>query len=76
MLDNPGRGRALGAGEVKFSGQVLPSAKKVTYEIDIKRVLNQKLTVGLADGVMSVDNRIIYTAKGLRVGLFKDTSSF
>ena len=75
-LDNPGRGRALGAGEVKFSGQVLPSAKKVTYEIDIKRVLNQKLTVGLADGVMSVDNRIIYTAKGLRVGLFKDTSSF
>ena len=75
-LDNPGRGRALGSGEVKFSGQVLPSAKKVTYEIDIKRVLNQKLTVGLADGVMSVDNRIIYTAKGLRVGLFKDTSSF
>ena len=75
-LDNPGKGRALGSGEVRFSGQVLPSAKKVTYEIDIKRVLNQKLTVGIANGTMAVDERIIYTALGLRVGLFKDTSLF
>ena len=75
-LDNPGKGRALGSGEVRFSGQVLPSAKKVTYQIDIKRVLNQKLTVGIANGTMAVDERIIYTALGLRVGLFKDTSLF
>ena len=75
-LNNPGKGRALGSGEVKFTGQVLPTAKKVTYEIDMKRVLNQKLTVGLGNGTMAVDGRIIYTAKGLRVGLFEDTSSF
>ena len=75
-LDNPGKGRALGSGEVRFTGQVLPSAKKVTYEIDIKRVLKQKLTVGIADGIMAVDGRTIYTAKGLRVGLFEDTSAF
>jgi len=75
-LNNPGKGRALGSGEVKFTGQVLPTAKKVTYEIDMKRVLNQKLTVGLGNGTMAVDDRIIYTAKGLRVGLFEDTSSF
>ena len=75
-LDNPGKGRALGAGEVKFKGQVLPSAKKVTYEIDMKRVLSQKLTVGIANGTMAVDGRVIYNATGLRVGLFEDTSSF
>tara|TARA_B100000686_G_scaffold50844_3_gene54637 strand:- start:5695 stop:6216 length:522 start_codon:yes stop_codon:yes gene_type:complete len=75
-LDNPGKGRALGSGEVRFTGQVLPSAKKVTYEIDIKRILKQKLTVGIADGIMAVDGRTIYTAKGLRVGLFEDTSAF
>ena len=75
-LNNPGKGRALGSGEVKFTGQVLPTAKKVTYEIDMKRVLKQKLTVGIGNGTMAVDNRVIYTAKGLRVGLFEDTSSF
>ena len=75
-LDNPGKGRALGAGEVKFSGQVLPTSSKVTYEIDIKRVLKQKLTVGIANGTMAVDDRIIYKAKSLRVGLFEDTSAF
>ena len=75
-LGNPGKGRALGSGEVKFTGQVLPTAKKVTYEIDMKRVLSQKLTVGICNGTMAVDDRIIYKAKGLRVGLFEDTSSF
>ena len=75
-LGNPGKGRALGSGDVKFTGQVLPSSKKVTYEIDMKRVLKQKLTVGIANGTMAVDNRPIYSAKGLRVGLFEDTSSF
>ena len=75
-LGNPGKGRALGSGDVKFTGQVLPSSKKVTYEIDMKRVLKQKLTIGIANGTMAVDNRPIYSAKGLRVGLFEDTPSF
>tara|TARA_B100001146_G_C16194875_1_gene441084 strand:- start:566 stop:1090 length:525 start_codon:yes stop_codon:yes gene_type:complete len=75
-LGNPGKGRALGSSEIKFFGQVLPTAKKVTFEIDMKRVLNLDLTVGIGEGSMSVDGREIYTAKGLKVGLFEDTSSF
>ncbi|MPV85534.1 3-hydroxyacyl-[acyl-carrier-protein] dehydratase FabA [Ostreibacterium oceani] len=71
-----GRGRALGAGEVKFTGQVLPSAKKVTYRIDIKRVMMRKLVLGIADATMEVDGRLIYTGKDLRVGLFTETDSF
>ena len=72
----PGKGRALGVGEVKFTGQILPSAKKVTYRIDFKRVIKRKLFMGLADGTVAVDGRVIYTAKDLKVGLFQDTSSF
>jgi 3-hydroxyacyl-[acyl-carrier protein] dehydratase/trans-2-decenoyl-[acyl-carrier protein] isomerase len=72
----PGRGRALGVGEVKFTGQILPTAKKVTYEIDLKRVIKRKLYMGIADGSVSVDGRKIYTAKDLKVGLFTDTSAF
>lgn len=75
-LGNPGRGRALGASEVKFFGQVLPTAKKVTLIIEMKRILNLDLTVGIGEGSMLVDDREIYTAKGLKVGLFQDTSSF
>ena len=75
-LGNPGRGRALGASEVKFFGQVLPTAKKVTLTIDMKRILNLDLTVGIGEGSMLVDDREVYTAKGLKVGLFQDTSSF
>ncbi len=75
-LGNPGRGRALGASEVKFFGQVLPTAKKVTLTIDMKRILNLDLTVGIGEGTMLVDDREIYTAKGLKVGLFQDTSNF
>ena len=75
-LGNPGKGRALGSSEVKFFGQVLPTAKKVTFKIDMKRVLNLDLTVGIGEGSMSVDGREIYTAKGLKVDLFEDTSSF
>ena len=67
-----GRGRALAAGEVKFSGMVLPNAKLVTYHIDMKRVINRKLVMGVGDGVMKVDDKPIYTAKDLRVGLFTD----
>ncbi len=73
---NPGRGRALGCGEVKFSGQVLPSASKVVYNIDIRRVIERKLVMGIADGSVSVDGREIYLASDLRVGLFKSTESF
>ncbi|MGB3726782.1 MAG: 3-hydroxyacyl-[acyl-carrier-protein] dehydratase FabA [Glaciecola sp.] len=72
----PGKGRALGVGEVKFTGQILPTAKKVTYRIDFKRVIKRKLFMGLADGTVAVDGRVIYTAKDLKVGLFQDTSAF
>ncbi len=75
-LGYEGRGRALGSGEVKFFGQVLPVAKKVTYTIHIKRTINRSLTLGIADGSMAVDGREIYTAEGLRVGLFTSTDSF
>lgn len=67
---NPGRGRALGAGEIKFTGQVLPTAKKVEYRLDLRRVIERKLIMGIADGSVSVDGKEIYTAKELRVGLF------
>ena len=72
----PGKGRALGVGEVKFTGQILPTAKKVTYRINMKRVVKRKLFMGLADGQVEVDGRVIYTAKDLKVGLFQDTSKF
>jgi 3-hydroxyacyl-[acyl-carrier protein] dehydratase / trans-2-decenoyl-[acyl-carrier protein] isomerase len=66
----PGRGRALGVGEVKFSGQVTPAVKKVVYKIDFKRVIIRKLVMGVADGVMEADGKPIYSAQDLRVGLF------
>lgn len=75
-LDNPGKGRALGVGEVKFSGQVLPTNKKVTYRINLKRVISRKLVLGIADAVMEVDGAVIYKAADLRVGLFTSTKDF
>ena len=72
----PGIGRALGAENVKFFGQVLPSAQKVEYKLDIRRVINRGAIVGLADGEMYVDGRKIYSAEKLKVGLFKDPSNF
>jgi 3-hydroxyacyl-[acyl-carrier protein] dehydratase/trans-2-decenoyl-[acyl-carrier protein] isomerase len=72
----PGRGRALGVGEVKFSGQVMPDAKLVSYEIDIRRVMRGKLRMVIADGRTSVDGREIYVANDLRVGLFASTEGF
>jgi len=66
----PGRGRALGVGEVKFSGQVTPGCKLITYKIDLKRVLMRRRFLGIGDGVMLVDGKPIYEAKDLRVGLF------
>jgi len=71
-LGGIGKGRALGVGEVKFTGMVLPSAKMVSYAIDLKRVVMRRLVVGIADGVMKVDGKPIYEAKDLRVGLFVD----
>ena len=72
----PGVGRALGAENVKFFGQVLPSAKEVRYKVDIKRVINRGAILGLADGEMFVDDKKIYSADKLKVGLFKDPSNF
>lgn len=73
---NPGRGRALGSGEVKFTGQILPSAKKVTYHIHLSRVIERKLVMGIADGIVSVDGKEIYHASDLKVGLFTSTNEF
>ena len=67
----PGRGRALGVGEVKFTGQVPPTVSSVRYVIDVKRVIRRKLVLGIADGHVEADGEQIYTAKDLRVGLFK-----
>ncbi|HET8711895.1 MAG TPA: bifunctional 3-hydroxydecanoyl-ACP dehydratase/trans-2-decenoyl-ACP isomerase [Spongiibacteraceae bacterium] len=71
---NQGRGRALGAGEIKFTGEILPTAKKVTYQLDLKRVIERKLILGIADGTVAVDGTIIYTAKDLRVGLYQSVA--
>jgi len=75
-LGEPGRGRALGCGEVKFTGQVRPTAKKITYKIDMKRVIRQRLKMAIGDGRMFVDGREIYTAGDLKVGLFASTENF
>lgn len=71
-----GKGRALGAGNVKFSGQVLPTASRVTYRLDIKRVISRKLSLVICDGTMAVDGREIYVAQDLRIGLFESTEGF
>ncbi|MGH7023695.1 MAG: 3-hydroxyacyl-[acyl-carrier-protein] dehydratase FabA [Caulobacteraceae bacterium] len=66
----PGRGRAVGVGEVKFAGQVTPQIEKVVYRIDFKRVIIRRLVMGVADGVMEADGKPIYEARDLRVGLY------
>ncbi len=71
-----GKGRALGCGLVKFTGQILPTAKKVTFALDMKRVITRRLSMVIADGSVSVDGRTIYTAEDLRVGLFLSTDTF
>ncbi|MFQ1011670.1 3-hydroxyacyl-[acyl-carrier-protein] dehydratase FabA [Gilliamella apicola] len=75
-IGGKGKGRALGVGEVKFKGQILPINKKVTYKIHFKRVINRKLIMGIGDGEVYVDGKLIYEASDLKVGLFKDTSEF
>ncbi len=69
-MGGPGHGRALAAGEVKFTGQVMPTSKLVRYRLNLKRVIMRKLFMGIADGEVEVDGETIYTAKDLRVGLF------
>ncbi len=73
-LGGPGRGRALGVGEVKFTGQILPDSKKVTYHLHLKRVIARRLYMGIADGIVAVDGKEVYHCEDLRVGLFTDTS--
>ena len=71
-LGNPGKGRALGVGTVKFTGEVLQNIKLVKYKIDMKKIMSPGgTTVGLANGVVYADNKKIYTAESLKVGLFK-----
>ena len=69
-LGQPGKGRALGVGEVKFTGQVLQTVKKVTYHISLKRLILRKLILGVADGILKADGKTIYEAKDIKVGLF------
>jgi len=75
-MGGPGKGRALGVGEVKFTGQVLPTAKKVIYRVNLKRLIMRKLYMGIADATMEVDGKVIYVATDLRVGLFTSTADF
>ena len=70
-LGAPGKGRALGVGEVKFTGMVLKTTKKIEYVVDFKRVILRRLKLGIADGVMKADGEVIYTAQDMRVGLFE-----
>lgn len=74
-LGSQGRGRALGLGELKFSGQVVPSVRKIVYGVDFKRVMRSKLVLGIADGWLSADGEIIYRAKDLKVGLFQQEAA-
>ena len=72
-IGNPGKGRALGVGEVKFTGEVLNNNKLAKYIIEIKRVMKKgEASVGLADGILLIDNKKIYSTKNLKVGLFKN----
>jgi 3-hydroxyacyl-[acyl-carrier protein] dehydratase/trans-2-decenoyl-[acyl-carrier protein] isomerase len=70
-IGGPGKGRALGVGEVKFTGMVLPSVKRVEYVVDPKRVILRKLKLAIADGQLKADGQVIYTATDMRVGLFE-----
>jgi len=71
-IGGTGKGRALGCGEVKFTGQILPDNAEVKYQLDVKRVIKRRLYMGIADGQVSVDGDIIYRAMDLRVGLFQN----
>ncbi len=74
-LGSPGRGRALGVGELKFSGTVLPTVRKIVYNVDFKRVMRSKLVLGIADGWLSADGEIIYRASDLKVALIRQEAA-
>ena len=69
-LGAPGRGRALGVGEVKFTGMITPEIKRLEYVVDFKRIILRRLKLGIADGTLLADGQVFYTASDLRVGLF------
>lgn len=69
----PGSGRALGLGELKFTDQILPTTKKVRYEVDIKRMINRGLVLGFSDGRVYADDELVFEAKSMRVGLFDNS---
>ncbi len=73
-IGGQGRGRALGCGKIKFVGQVTPATKLITYHVHIKRIINSKLTMGIADATLMADDKVIYTGANLRVGLFTELS--
>ena len=75
-LGQPGKGRALGVGEVKFTGQVLNTVKKVSYHISLKRLILRKLILGVADGILKADGKPIYEAKDMKVGLFQSEDNW
>ena len=70
----PGRGRALGVGEVKFTGMIVPTVRKLTYHVHLKRVILRKLVLGIADGVVQADGKQVYEVSGLKVGLVQDAA--
>ena len=74
-LGSQGRGRALGLGELKFAGQVVPNVKKLVYNVDFKRVMRSKLVLGIADGWVSADGEIVFRASDLRVALIRQESA-
>jgi 3-hydroxyacyl-[acyl-carrier protein] dehydratase/trans-2-decenoyl-[acyl-carrier protein] isomerase len=74
-LGGPGAGRAISVGEVKFFGQVLPSAKLLKFQLDLKRVIMRKFYMGIADGRVICDSEIVFEAKDIRVGLFANTDA-
>jgi len=74
-LGAPGRGRALSVGEVKFTGMVVPTVKRIEYVVELKRVIQRRLTLGIGDGILKADGEQIYVANDLRVGLFEDEAS-
>ena len=74
-LGMPGRGRALGVGEVKLSGMVTPASKLLRYTVNLKRIIDRRLKMGIADGTVELDGQVIYETKDMRVGLFQDAAS-
>ena len=71
----PGRGRALGVGEVKLTGMVVPTVRKLTFQVNLKRVILRRLVMGIADGILLADGKPVYEANDLKVGLFKDAAT-